>query len=252
MNSISEEIVSIAKNAGAQIMEIYNSKNFEIIIKDDNSPLTKADIASNEIIMDGLRSVSSYPIISEETIVDYSVRKKWNMFWLVDPLDGTKDFIAKNGQFTVNIALIKDCRSILGVVYIPVQGITYWAEQGKGAYRDGERIYNNSKRMGSDLIAAESVFHSSQETVEFLQKHRITNIKRFGSSLKYCKLAEGEIDIYPRFNGTKEWDTAAGHILLLESGCKIIDAVTGGTLIYNKPSINNNYFVAMRNDLNEI
>jgi 3'(2'), 5'-bisphosphate nucleotidase len=190
--------------------------------------------------------------VSEECAVEYGIRKNWDKFWLIDPLDGTKDFIAKNGQFTVNIALIDGETPVLGVIYVPASNEMYWAENGGGAYRDcdaggSSRIYNSSQR--TDLIASDSVFHSSAETKAFLKKNNITQIKRFGSSLKYCRLAEGEIDIYPRFNGTKEWDTAAGQVILYEAGCKIIDLNTKQNLKYNKPDIRNNFFIAMRGDL---
>ncbi|MDR2097146.1 MAG: 3'(2'),5'-bisphosphate nucleotidase CysQ [Spirochaetaceae bacterium] len=258
------KIVETAKEAGKEILEIYGSGDFGVSFKDDSSPLTKADMASNEIITDGLKKISGLPVVSEEADVEYDVRKNWEYFWLVDPLDGTKDFIARNGQFTVNIALVHSNKPVLGVIYIPVLGAAYWAESGGGAYREieiygsgdsqaahisgcVERIYNLSRR--TDLIASDSVFHSSAETKNFLEKNNITRIKRFGSSLKYCRLAEGEIDIYPRFNGTKEWDTAAGQVILSEAGCKIMDLKTKQNLKYNKPDIRNNFFIAMRGDL---
>jgi 3'(2'), 5'-bisphosphate nucleotidase len=298
------KIIKIAEQAGKKILEIYESGDFEVSVKDDASPLTRADIASNEIITAGIKRISAYPVLSEESAAfsgekvaaEYGERKTWERFWLVDPLDGTKDFIAKNGQFTVNIALVYGDTPVLGVIHIPVSGETYWAERGGGAYRKrctrergfgggkppgegvaedrsrplaggagcsegetsplppsiydskySERIYNLSRR--TDLIASDSVFHSSDKTKAFLEKNRITRIKRFGSSLKYCRLAEGEIDIYPRFNGTKEWDTAAGQVILLEAGCKIIDLTTKQNLKYNKPDIRNNFFIAMRGDL---
>lgn len=241
------KIIETAKDAGKKILEIYESGNFETSFKDDDSPLTKADLASNEIIADGLKHISNYPLVSEESPVEYAVRKNWERFWLVDPLDGTKDFIARNGQFTVNIALICGNEPVLGVIYVPVLDEMYWAERGGGAYRNGEKIYNLSKR--TELTASDSVFHSSAETKDFLKKNNITRIKRFGSSLKYCRLAEGGIDLYPRFNGTKEWDTAAGQAVLTEAGCKIMDLTTKQKLKYNKPDIRNNFFIAMRNDL---
>jgi 3'(2'), 5'-bisphosphate nucleotidase len=228
-------------------MEIYESGDFGTQIKEDNSPLTRADTASNELFLERLPQISDYPVVSEETSVDYETRKKWDTFWLLDPLDGTKDFIAKNGQFTVNIALIRGNAPVLGVVHIPARNETYWAERGKGAYKDGRKIFNNSTRK--DLIACDSMFHSTKETAAYLEKHHITQIKRFGSSIKLCKIAEGEIDIYPRLNGTKEWDTAAGQVILLEAGCKIIDITTGENLVYNKPDIRNNHFIAARNSL---
>jgi 3'(2'), 5'-bisphosphate nucleotidase len=242
-----DKIASLVRIVGVEIMQIYNANDFEIQIKDDDSPLTKADLVSNKIILSGLRRISDYPIVSEETIVDYAIRRKWEKFWLVDPLDGTKDFIAKNGQFTVNIALIEDNQPILGLIYIPVLDTIYWAERSKGAYKDQEKIYNTSSR--TDLIAADSIFHSTEATIKFLKQNGITQIRRYGSSLKYCMLAEGRIDIYPRFNGTKEWDTAAGQIILEEAGCKIIDIFTKKSLGYNKPNIENNFFLALRNNL---
>jgi 3'(2'), 5'-bisphosphate nucleotidase len=245
-----DKVASLVRIVGAEIMQIYNANDFGIQIKDDDSPLTKADLVSNKIILSGLRRISDYPIVSEETNVDYAIRKKWEKFWLVDPLDGTRDFIAKNGQFTVNIALIEDNQPILGLIYIPVLDTIYWAERDKGAYKDQEKIYNTSNRM--DLIAADSIFHSTEATINFLKQNGITQIRRYGSSLKYCMLAEGKIDIYPRFNGTKEWDTAAGQIILEEAGCKIIDIFTKKSLRYNKPNIENNFFLALRNDLEHL
>lgn len=241
------KVVDIAKKAGEKILEIYCSDNFDIEIKEDNSPLTRADLESNEIIFKELNKLYNYPILSEEKIIDYEIRKNWNKFWLIDPLDGTKDFIAKNDQFTVNIALIKNSEPILGVIYVPAKKIVYYAQKNKGAYKNGQKIFNNSKRK--ELIASDSVFHSTTETMDFLAINNITEIKRFGSAYKLGKLAEGELDIYPRFNGTKEWDTAAGQIILEEANCKIIDLKTKKTLCYNKESIKNNFFIALRKDL---
>lgn len=242
-----DEVIKIAKRAGEKILEIYVGDNFEVKIKDDNSPLTIADLASHNIIIDNLLKISDYPILSEENIIDYEIRKNWNKFWLVDPLDGTKDFIAKNDQFTINIALIENGKPILGVLYAPALNLMYYAKLNKGAYKNGEKIYNKSKR--DNLIASDSMFHSSEKTIEFLENNFITKIQKYGSALKFGKLAEGEIDIYPRFNGTKEWDTAAGQIIMNEAGCKIIDLTTHAELIYNKPDIKNNYFIALRKDL---
>jgi len=241
------QVIEVAKKASKVIMKIYQSEDFNIENKDDNSPVTKADLIANKIIIDGLKEISSYPIVTEETPVEYSIRKNWNNFWLVDPLDGTKDFIAKNGEFTINIALIENNRPILGVVYIPVSDDVYYASKDKGAYKNGTKIYNNSKRK--DLIGSDSNFHSTQKTKDFFKKYNINNIKRYGSSIKICKLAEGKIDIYPRLNGTKEWDTAATHIIANEAGCKLIDIKTNKELIYNKEDIKNNFFISSRNNL---
>ena len=243
-----QKVIFIAKKASLEIMKIYNSADFNINTKDDNSPVTKADLVSNQIIIDGLKGISDYPILTEESPVDYSIRKDWIKYWLVDPLDGTKDFIAKNGGFTINIALIENNKPILGVVYIPINDDVYYAKLNNGAYKNYTKIYNNSIRK--DLIASDSNFHSTTEVQEFFIQHNITNIKKYGSSIKICKLAEGEIDIYPRLNGTKEWDTAASHIIANEAGCKLIDIETKKELFYNKENINNNFFIASKNDLN--
>lgn len=242
-----EKVISVAKKASVEILKIYNNDDFSIEIKEDNSPVTKADIVSNDIIMEGLKSISDYPILSEEIHVEYEVRKNWRKYWLVDPLDGTKDFIEKNGDFTINIALIEDNKPILGVVYIPTTDDVYYAELGKGAYKNGNIIFNNSKR--TNLIGTDSNFHSTKETKDFFRINNITDIKKFGSSIKMCKLSEGYVDIYPRFNGTKEWDTAASQIIANESGCKLIDIETNAELTYNKKNIKNNFFIACSNNV---
>ena len=247
MNSLVNKVIKIVKQASDGIMGIYMNSDFDTITKDDNSPVTKADIVANRIIIDGLSDISNYPIVTEETPVKYDIRKNWDKFWLVDPLDGTKDFIAKNNEFTINIALIEYNKPILGVVYIPVSNDIYYATLNKGAFKNNNKIYNYSNRI--DLIGSDSNFHSTIETLEFFKKNNIKNIKKFGSSIKICKLAEGEIDIYPRLNGTKEWDTAASHIIANEAGCKLIDIETKKELVYNKKDIKNNFFIASRNDL---
>lgn len=245
-----KEVTNIAKKAGSKILKTYYSSDFQIETKEDKekSPLTKADLESDVIIIKGLEGISDYPIVTEESYIEYEMRKKWKKFWLVDPLDGTKDFIAKNGEFTINIALIENDKPILGVVCVPAIKLTYWAEKGKGAFKNGKKIFNNSKRK--NLIGADSRFHSTKETSEFCKRYNIKTIKKYGSALKLCRLAEGEVDVYPRFNGTKEWDTAAGHIIANEGGCKLIDVITKQELTYNKENIKNNYFVASRMDLN--
>ena len=241
------QVIDIAQKASIEILKIYNSSNIDVELKTDNSPITKADLISNEIIIDGLEKISDFPIMTEESIIDYEIRKSWNKFWLVDPLDGTKDFLAKNGEFTINIALIENRKPILGVVFIPFTNDVYYAEINKGAFKNGNKIYNNSNRK--ELIAADSNFYSTQEMQDFFKYNNIKDIKKIGSSIKICKLAEGEIDVYPRLNETKEWDTAATHIIANEAGCKIIDVVTKKELIYNKESYRNNFFIASRNNL---
>ncbi len=241
------DVIKVIHDAGLAIMSIYEEDDIKIKVKDDRSPVTEADLLANKIIIKGLKSFSKYPILTEEAYIEYGTRKDWDKFWLVDPLDGTKDFIAKNGQFTINIALIEKNKPILGVVYVPVSDDIYYAEYTKGAYKNNIRIFNTSNR--TQLIATDSNFHSSTLVDEFLKKYEIKNIVYYGSSLKICKLAEGDIDVYPRLNGTKEWDTAASHIIANESGCKLVDTVTKKELKYNKKDIKNNFFIASRNDL---
>ena len=243
-----KELTNIITDAGAKVLEVYNNSDFDVRAKEDNSPLTKADIIANLAIINGLQDISDFPIVSEETEIEYEQRKGWESFWMVDPLDGTKDFIARNNEFTINIALIKHVRPVLGLVYAPALQLMYWAQKGKGAFKNGQKICNDSKR--TELIGADSRFHSTIETQQFFQRHNIKIIKRFGSAIKICKLAEGEIDVYPRLNGTNEWDTAAAHIIANEANCKLVEVITKTELSYNKGSLRNNYFVALRNDLN--
>jgi 3'(2'), 5'-bisphosphate nucleotidase len=241
------EIIRIATEAGEKILGFYNSP-MDIHKKDDDSPVTIADLVANKFIMEEISKISPFPIVSEETFDFNAPRQHHENFWLVDPLDGTKDFIAHNDQFTVNIALIENEKPILGVVGVPAFGDVYYAAKNGGAFKNGNRIFNN-RNNASEIIGADSCFHSTEETRDFFQKHRIVKIKKYGSSLKLCKIAEGEIDIYPRLNGTKEWDTAAGHIILNEAGGEIIDLVTSEEMIYDKPSIKNNFFIAKRRGL---
>lgn len=242
-----KQVIRIVKQASQEIMKIYISGDLNILDKADNSPITKADLLSNKIIIEGLKKISNYPIVTEETSVAYKIRRNWNTFWLVDPLDGTKDFIVKNDEFTINIALIERNQPILGVVCIPASGEIYSALRGKGAYKNGIKIYNTSSRK--ELIGADSNFYSTPDMKDFFKKYHIQDIRKIGSAIKICKLAEGIIDVYPRLNETKEWDTAAVHIIANEAGCKLIDIETKKELIYNKKSIKNNFFIASRNDL---
>ncbi len=240
-------IIQIAKTAAEAVLKVYDSGNFDVQLKSDSSPLTNADLIANEIIVSELGRISNFPVITEESPVSYIKRKDWQNFWLVDPLDGTKNFVARDCGFTINIALITDKRPVLGVVYLPVDGDVYFAEKGAGAFKNDSPIYNRSKRK--NLIASDSVFHSSPEVKDFLSEHGISQVTKYGSSIKLCKLAEGSIDVYPRLNGTKEWDTAAGHIIANEAGCKLISTKTKRELTYNKKNIENDFFIASRNNL---
>ncbi|MDR0606236.1 MAG: hypothetical protein LBG80_18310 [Bacteroidales bacterium] len=244
------EILKVAYLAGEKILEAYSQKNCNIKIKRDFSPVTQADLISHECIAKYLMKLSKHPIVSEESCPDYEIRRNFDTFWLIDPLDGTKDFIAGNDQFTVNIALIENKKPVLGIIYAPALKLSYYAEKSKGAFLNGQNIYNTSKR--EKLIAADSIFHSTKETTDFLKRHGVCNIKRYGSAIKFGKLAEGEVDIYVRLNGSKEWDTAAGHIILKEAGCNIFGVSSKKEVTYNKKSTENEHFIAVRADLMDV
>lgn len=246
-----KDIVALAEKAGEVVMHYYDAGDFEIKLKADKSPVTDADMASHRLITTRLREISDYPILSEEAPFDYSTRKQWSYFWLVDPLDGTKDFIKRTGDFTINIALINECRPVLGVIAIPAQKIIYFAEEGRGAYKkiDEKTEKITASLNHTPLRCAVSRFHCSDETLDFCKRNSIVEMHGYGSALKMCKIADGEVDVYPRLSPTMEWDIAAGHAILNEAGGKIISDKTGEPLIYNKESLYNDSFVASRKDL---
>jgi 3'(2'), 5'-bisphosphate nucleotidase len=243
-----QDIVTIAKEAGKAIMQVYK-QDFEVEYKQDSSPLTLADKKANDIIEDGLNKLSvNLPILSEEgNNIPYKDRKHWEYFWLVDPLDGTKEFVKKNDEFTVNIALIHKDTPILGVVYAPALDVCYWAKQGEGAFKDGQNLplKAESQRNTYKIVASRS--HMSDETQAFIdaidtQKEK--ELISIGSSLKICLVAEGEADIYPRLGPTMEWDTGAAHAIVNESGGQLNDQKNNNVLKYNtSEKLLNNYFV---------
>jgi len=244
-----QDIVIIAKEAGNAIMQVYK-QDFEVEYKQDSSPLTLADKKANDIIKDGLNQLSvNFPILSEEgKEVLYEDRKHWEYFWLVDPLDGTKEFVKKNGEFTVNIALIHKDTPIFGVVYAPALGVCYWAKKGKGAFKDGEKLPLKvvNQRKTYKVVASRS--HMSDDTQNFINNIDTSKEKELisiGSSLKICLVAEGEADLYPRLGPTMEWDTAAAHVVALESGVNLKKYKNNKylTFDYNKEELLNEWFV---------
>ena len=241
-----KKLVKISEEASAEILKVYRETNIKKKKKADRSPFTLADLKSEAVIIKGLKNISNYPIISEENYKKYN-KYQTKDYWLVDPLDGTKDFLAKNGEFAINIALIRNHLPVLGLIYIPVEKDYYWAIKGEGAYKKQKRIYNRSKRK--NLIGITSRFYRTHEDELFFKKNRINKVITQGSSIKFCKIAEGLVDMYPRNNGSKEWDVAAGHLILNEAGCKIINLKTKKELSYHKGSIKNDFFVALRNNL---
>ena len=245
-----KDIIAIAKEAGDAIMQIY-SQDFEVEYKQDSSPLTLADKKANDIIENRLNQLSvNLPILSEEgKEIPYEERKHWEYFWLVDPLDGTKEFVKKNGEFTVNIALIHKNTPVLGVVYAPALDICYWAKQGEGAFKDGQRLplKTESQRETYKIVASRS--HMSDETQAFIDNIDTDKDKELisiGSSLKICLVAEGEADIYPRLGPTMEWDTGAAHTIVNESNCKLTEYSQCNIkkqLTYNKVNLLNKWFI---------
>ncbi len=211
-----EIIKEIALQAGGIIMQYYSSE-FEINTKKDLSPVTSADLDADKYIVKKLKdNFPDIPVISEESgIPDYEERKQWTRFWLVDPLDGTKEFINKNGEFTVNIALVENEIPVLGVVYAPAMQVLYYAEKGKGAWKMEDnkqpvQIFSEKAHKDKPLRVVESRSHKSKELEQFLANYHISERVSAGSSLKFCVVAENKADIYPRLGPTMEWDVAAG------------------------------------------
>jgi len=246
-----DEIEKIALEAGNVIMDIYG-RDFSVEYKEDASPLTEADLASNEVILKGLEKYD-IPVMSEEgRSIPYEVRKEWQYYWCIDPIDGTKEFIKKNGEFTVNIALMHNDEPVLGVVYAPALGDIYKAKQGEGAFKNGEKLplqSNTSPEEKIKVVASKS--HLSEETQAFidaLETQAVEQVSR-GSSLKLCMVAEGEADIYPRLAPTMEWDTAAADAIVREAGKMTWQYLSDSRdtihepLRYNKENLLNPWFV---------
>ena len=248
-------VIAIAKAAGEAILAVY-STDFNVVKKDDHSPLTQADLAAHNVIVQGLKTLTpNIPILSEESaIAGFAERQQWQRYWLIDPLDGTREFVKRNGEFTVNIALIDHHEPVLGVVYAPVTGLLYFACQGAGAYKqvaDGEKALIRTKTFNANApVVAGSRSHTDEKMQRFMQQLEAhlkvkAELISMGSSLKIGLVAEGIADVYPRLGPTSEWDTAAAHCVIKEAGGDIVD-VHGKSLRYNeKESILNPYFFAI-------
>ena len=236
-----------ALTAGAEILKIYESGDFSVESKADNSPLTLADKASHLAIVKGLEE-TGIPILSEEgKSISYEERKDWEYFWMIDPLDGTKEFIKKNGEFTVNIALIREGRPVLGVVYTPVLEDMFVAIKGEGAHKNDQRIQVNAFNLSDkDLKVVASRSHLNEETQQFLDQLDEPEIVSKGSSLKLLMVAEGAADLYPRYAPTMEWDTAAAQIVVEEAGGKVLIKDSKDPVRYNKEDLLNPYFLVVR------
>jgi len=239
------DIITIAKAAGDTIMDIYQ-KDFAIEYKEDSSPLTEADLASNALIVEALKHYN-IPIMSEEgKSIPYDERKNWEYYWCIDPIDGTKEFIKKNGEFTVNIALIHEHTPVLGVVYAPALNDMYSAKQGEGAFKNGDKLplsVNTTPEKTLRVVASKS--HLSEETQAFIDALDTEHIEQVskGSSLKLCMVAEGVADIYPRLAPTMEWDTAAADAIVRESGKMTYRYEAKEPMQYNKEDLLNPWFI---------
>ena len=242
-------VKSIGVEAGSAIMDVYHT-DYDIQIKADNSPVTEADKKANKIISNKLNQLTpDIPILSEEgRNIPFSERSNWKYYWLIDPLDGTKDFIKKNDEFTVNIALIQNGKPTFGVVYAPALDILYWGEVGAGAYKiSGESIkvkINVLDELNNPVLVAGSRSHPSERMNAFMGQFKESELRPMGSSLKVCLVADGSVHLYPRFGPTMEWDTGAAHAILKASGGEAIIHGTNEPLRYNKENLLNPEFIA--------
>ena len=249
--------IELIKNCNRKILEIYN-KDFKITYKDDKSPLTNADLESNKIICEYLTLLNKnlkdeinddFLIISEENKnINYDLRQKYNYTWLVDPIDGTKEFLKKNGQFTVNIGLCLNSIPIFGIVSIPVSGEIYYGIEGVGSFK----IDNNEttkldipekdlNKEGMNIVASSS--HMSDETKDYINQYKNPKLLNIGSSIKLLYIAENKADIYPRFGPTYEWDTCAAHAVVKYANGKVVNTESKEELIYNKENLLNPFFL---------
>ena len=259
-NQLLDTAIISALEAGKAILEIYHSGAFNIEFKGDNSPLTKADTASHDVIMSYLTK-TDIPVLSEEgRDIPYKERKSWKQLWIVDPIDGTKEFIKRNGEFTVNIALIENNKPLMGVIFVPVTGELYFSSKELGSYKadvdlndyDVKNLLEKANKLPLQredktftIVASRS--HMSAETEEYVQQmrdiHGEVNLISKGSSLKLCMVAEGAANCYPRFAPTMEWDTAAGQAICEHAGVGVIDWETKKNMLYNREDLLNNWFL---------
>jgi len=246
-----EKVVQLAQQAGEAILAIYKSEEYEIKTKEDESPLTTADLAANEIIEKSLRSLTeNWPVLSEESeSISYEERKSWEYYWLVDPLDGTKEFIARTDEFTVNVALIHNGSPIMGVVYVPVTGVCYYALKGEAAYKQalGKERELISVRPCADekIVVTMSRRHDPDRVKALLDQFKSFDIVVCGSSLKFCLIAEGAADVYFRYGPTSEWDSAAAQCVVEAAGGAVL-TMDMQSLCYNaKDSLINPPFIVI-------
>lgn len=245
--TLAKEALSIALKAGEEILKVYDGGDLKTTYKEDSSPLTAADEASDRVIGEGLKRIApDIPVLSEETKAEpYEARKRWKRLWIVDPLDGTKEFIKRNGEFTVNIALVEDGRPIVGIVHAPALGVSYCGIEGEGAFRidkNGETGIRVADYRGERLKVVGSRSHANVEIEELVRNIGEAEFVSMGSSLKFCLVAEGKAHLYPRLGPTMEWDTAAAHAVVKAAGGSVTD-MEGRELSYNKEDLLNPFFM---------
>ena len=251
-----DNLVKISRKAGDEILDVYNG-TISVTLKDDLSPLTDADRRSNKVITDQLSELyPDIPILSEEgQEINYSDRKGWNLFWLIDPLDGTKEFIKRNGEFTVNIALIENGHPIAGVVYAPTKDTFWYGAREIGSFKvdsdsDPEKIsVINDSYNPIKIVSSRS--HPSSKLQSYLDRFDSHEIIHMGSSLKICLVADGSAHIYPRLGPTMEWDSGAGHAVLKYAGGFLTDTTTEEELVYNKQNLLNPDFICYGSSVKE-
>jgi len=255
MQKLLDDVIQIAKQAGNKILEIYNSDDFDIQIKGDDSPLTKADLAAHNIIVDFLEEkYPEIPCLSEEsTGIEFEQRRNWQQCFVIDPLDGTKEFIARNGEFTVNIALQKKGKPLLGVIYVPVADVVYYAAEGIGAFKQE----NNQQAQQINVRTLQQKDGKAHFTVVASRRHGLDKVETLcqnfasydltsrGSSLKMCMVAEGAADLYPRLALTSEWDTAAAQAIVEQAGGKIVQLDFSDMTYNQKESLLNPFFLVL-------
>jgi 3'(2'), 5'-bisphosphate nucleotidase len=250
-NFLLHKAIAAAESACKEILEVYHSDDFQTEAKGDNSPLTLADKRAHAAIVSILEK-TNLPILSEEgKDIPYEVRKNWELFWMVDPLDGTKEFIKRNGEFTVNIALIEKNKPILGVLAVPVNGEIFYASPEAGAFlkKDGKQFALKKaeaidlENSGLRVVASRS--HMNEDTQAFVNKLKYPTLVSSGSSLKFMLIAKGEADVYPRFAPTMEWDTAAAHAIVNSIGVGVYQQNKIDELIYNKAELLNPDFLVL-------
>lgn len=249
-DALLDNVIALAVEAGHAIMAIY-AQDFSVIKKDDLSPLTEADMAAHHIIVAGLEKLTpDLPVLSEESAaIPYATRTTWDRYWLVDPLDGTREFVKRNGEFTVNIALIENHQPVLGVVYVPVTGVCYYARRNQGAYKQEIARTQPPQNIhirawnGEQLVVAGSQSHRSNDFDIFLNNVGNCQVISIGSSLKSCLVAEGKVHIYPRLGLTSEWDTAAAQCIVEEAGGQLTDTALRPLRYNTKESLLNPSFL---------